>query len=69
MDTRRVDHDQTRQQRRFRPVIRRLVTDVLPTVLLLIAMALGMSLVARYAESSHFKPAFASNNTSQQYFD
>ncbi len=69
MDTRRVDHAQTRQQRRFRPVIRRLVADIIPTLLLLLAMALGMSLVARYAESSHFKPTFANNNTFQQHFD
>ena len=68
METYRADHDQTRHHRKCRLVIRRLLTDILPTLLLLLAMALGMSMVARYAESSHSKTIFA-NNTFQQYFD
>ena len=56
-----------RQHRRQRPIMRRLVTDVLPTLVLLIVMALGMSLVARYAESAHFKPFDRSNQSFLQF--
>ncbi len=59
----------TRQQRRQRPILRRLVADVLPTLLLLIIMALGMSLVARYTESTHLKSADSSNQSLMQFSD
>ncbi len=42
METHRADRDQNRHHRKYRPVIRRLLTDILPTLLLLLAMALGM---------------------------
>ena len=44
------------QRRPGHNVRRHLLVDILPTVLLLVIMALCMSAFARYAESSHFKP-------------
>jgi len=56
-----------RQYRSARQAVRRLATDVFPTLLLLGVMALFMSLVARYAESSHFTPVSNSNPDIQKF--
>jgi hypothetical protein len=61
------EQNDSRQSRRYRYFLRMLITDVLPTLLLLLVMALGMSMVARYAESSHSRPAFAKIQTAQQF--
>jgi len=36
--------------------VRRVLTDVLPTMILLLLKAFAMAMVARFAETSHFTP-------------
>ncbi len=48
----RTEHGQSS----IKTLFRRLLTDILPTLLILLLMACAMLLVARYIEAPHFKP-------------
>jgi hypothetical protein len=54
---------------RYKRVLRRIVVDVFPTIFLLFVLIYGMSMIARYAESTHFKPLIISNQSLQQFAD
>lgn len=45
----------------------RLLVDVLPTLILLLVMACGMLLVARYTESSHLRPLAVNGQQLEQF--
>ncbi len=67
MDIHHSTQNYSRNDQRLQLILRRLAADVLPTVFLLLTMALGMALVASYAESKTLKPAFAVQQIFQQF--
>ncbi len=47
---------------------RRLLVDILPTIFILMLMACAMLLVARYIETSHFRPLVSNGYESRAFF-